>query len=155
RSRIVGMTTLLTALLCLFSQDPAADHPLNTWVKRTPLEKGPPSPRLGYEGDCAWDAKRRVILRYGGHNQGGGGGQHSAHWTCDPYSGKWTLKQPNVSPPGVCCAQQNVFDPVQGRYLRFPAFSGSHGWQWQREIYMNNSSVWSYDLDANLWRNMR
>ena len=47
------------------------------------------------------------------------------------------------SPPGVCCAQQNVFDPVGGRFLRFPAFSGSHGWQWFRENYLNNSSVWS------------
>jgi len=136
-------------------QDPVPEHPLNTWVKHTPLEKTPPSPRLGYEGDCVWDATHRVVLRYGGHNQGGGGEQHSDLWTCDPSSGKWTLHEPNLSPPGVCCAQQNLFDPVQGRYLRFPAFSGSHGWQWQREIYMNQSSVWSYDLDTNLWRNLR
>jgi len=39
--------------------------------------------------------------------------------------------------------------------LRFPAFSGSHGWQWQREIYLNQSSGWSYDLDATLWHNLR
>lgn len=29
------------------------------------------------------------------------------------------------------------------------------GWQWFREIYMNNSSVWSYDLSANTWRDLR
>jgi hypothetical protein len=149
------MKDLLTILVCLAEQDAIPEHPPNTWVKHTPLEKTPVSPRLGYEGDCVWDPKHQVLLRYGGHNQGGGGEQGSDVWTCDPFSGKWTLKEPNTSPPGVCCAQQNVFDPVQGRYLRFPAFSGSHGWQWQREIYMNNSSVWSYDLDANLWRNLR
>jgi hypothetical protein len=149
------MPALLTALLVLATRDPAPEHPLNTWVKHTPLESTPPSPRLGYEGDCIWDPKHRLILRYGGHNQGGGGEQGSDVWTCDPFNGKWTLHEPNLSPPGVCCAQQNLFDPVQGRYLRFPAFSGSHGWQWQRELYLNQSSVWSYDLDANTWRNLR
>ncbi|MBI3857164.1 MAG: hypothetical protein HY293_15875 [Planctomycetes bacterium] len=129
--------------------------PLNTWVKHTPLEATPRSPRMGYEGDCAWDPVHRVILRYGGHNQGGGGEQGSEVWTCEPFSGKWTLKEPNTSPPGVCCAQQNVFDPVRSRYLRFPAFSLSHGWQWQREVYLNQSPVWSYDLETNLWRNLR
>lgn len=141
--------------LCVLLQDPAADHPLNTWVKRTPTASTPVSPRMGYEGDCVWDPVRRIILRYGGHNQGGGGEQGSEIWICDPFTGKWTLKEPNTSPPGVCCAQQNLFDPVQARYLRFPAFSGSHGWQWQRELYLNQSPVWSYDLATNTWRNHR
>jgi hypothetical protein len=136
---------------------PAADfpHPTNTWVKSSPLADTPPSPRLGYEGDCAWDSTHRLLIRYGGHNQGGGGEQHSEIWTFDPLTARWTLKEPNTSPPGICCGQQNVFEPIQGRYLRFPAFSGSHGWQWWREIYLNDSSVWSYDLAANRWRNLR
>jgi hypothetical protein len=149
------MNLIASAILLLAQADPAADHPLNTWVKHTPLEGKPRSPRLGYEGDCIWDANKRLILRYGGHNQGGGGEQHSEIWTCEPFSGAWTLKEPNVQPPGVCCAQQNIYDPVRSRYLRFPAFSGSHGWQWQREISLNQSPVWSYDLDANMWRNLR
>jgi hypothetical protein len=95
------------------------------------------------------------MIRYGGHNQGGGGEQHSEIWTFDPLTAKWTLKEPNTSPPGICCGQQNVFDPIQERYIRFPSFSGSHGWQWWREIYLNDSSVWTYDLETNLWRNMR
>jgi hypothetical protein len=144
---------LVAALVLLGMQDP--DPPLNTWVKHTPLETTPRSPRMGYEGDCVWDPVHRVILRYGGHNQGGGGEQGSEVWICDPFIGKWTLKEPNTSPPGVCCAQQNVYDPVRSRYYRFPAFSLSHGWQWQREIYHNQSSVWSYDLAANTWRNLR
>jgi hypothetical protein len=131
------------------------DLPLNTWVKLSPLTNTPPSPRLGYEGACVWDAKHQVMIRYGGHNQGGGGEQHSETWTFDPLTAKWTLKEPNVQPPGICCGQQNVFDPNQGRYLRFPSFSGSHGWQWWREIYLNDSSVWSYDLAENKWRNLR
>ena len=143
---------IVAALLFLLAQE---EHPLNTWVKHTPTSGGPASPRLGYEGDCVWDPKHRVVLRYGGHNQGGGGEQGSEVWICEPFSGTWTLKEPNTSPPGVCCAQQNVFDPLQARYLRFPAFSASHGWQWHREVYLNQSAVWSYDLETNTWRNLR
>jgi len=127
----------------------------NTWVKRSPLVDTPVSPRLGYEGACAWDNAHQVFIRYGGHNQGGGGAQYSEIWTFDPLTAKWTLKEPDTSPPGVCCAQQNVYDPVHERYVRFPAFSGSHGWQWFREIYLNNSTIWVYDLDTNLWQDLR
>jgi hypothetical protein len=137
------------------AQEPGISQAPNTWVKRSPLKGGPPSPRLGYEGACVWDNKHHVMIRYGGHNQGGGGEQHAEVWTFDPITAKWTLKEPNTSPPGICCGQQNVFDPIRGRYIRFPAFSGSHGWQWFREIYLNDSSVWTYDLATNLWRNMR
>ena len=125
------------------------------WTKRTPIEGSPTSPRLGYEGDCVWHAKAGRILRYGGHNQGGGGEQHSEIWTCDPATWTWTLHEPNVQPPGVCCAQQNVYDPLRALYVRFPSFSGSHGWQWRREIELNQSSVWTYDLAANRWRDRR
>ena len=55
----------------------------------------------------------------------------------------------------MCCAQQNVFELAANRFLRFPAFSGSHGWQWFREIYLKNSSVWTYDLATNTWRDLR
>ena len=127
----------------------------NTWVKRSPLAGSPACPRLGYEGACAWDNEHKVFVRYGGHNQGGGGAQYSEIWTYDPFTGKWALKEPDISPPGVCCAQQNVYDPVHGRYVRFPAFSGSHGWQWFREIYLNNSTIWVFDLDDNRWRELR
>jgi hypothetical protein len=48
------------------------DLPANTWIKLSPLENTPPSPRLGYEGACVWDAKHQVMMRYGGHNQGVG-----------------------------------------------------------------------------------
>jgi hypothetical protein len=143
---------LALLVLCL-SQE--IEQPPNTWVKRTPLEGTPVSPRMGYEGDCVWYAKHKVILRYGGHNQGGGGEQGSEVWTFDPFTAKWTLKEPNTSPPGVCCVQMNAYDPLQSRYLRFPSFSASHGWQWHREVYLNNTSVWSYDLATNLWRNLR
>lgn len=132
-----------------------ADHPVNEWVKRTPLADSPVSPRLGYEGACVWDTRHRLLVRYGGHNQGGGGEQGAEVWTFDPLTARWTLKEPNTSPPGVCCNAQNIYDPTTGRYIRFPYFSGSHGWQWQRELYLNDSSIWTYDLTANRWRNMR
>ncbi len=127
----------------------------NSWVKRSPLPHTPPSPRLGYEGACVWDSRHRLLLRYGGHNQGGGGEQGSELWTFDPITARWTLREPNLSPPGLCCAAQHVFDPVRGLYIRFPAFSGNHGWQWHREIYLNDSSVWVYDLETNCWRDRR
>jgi hypothetical protein len=139
---------MIALLLLLALQDEG-------WVKRTPVEGSPVSPKLGYEGDVVWHANSGLILRYGGHNQGGGGEQGSEVWTCDPKTWAWTLRQPDLAPPGVCCAQQNAYDPVRARYLRFPAGSGGHGWQWRRELDLNGSSVWSYDLDANRWRDPR
>jgi hypothetical protein len=127
----------------------------NTWVKRSPLSTAPPSPRLGYESSLGYDPRARLLIRWGGHNQGGGGEQNAETWTFDLRTARWTLKEPNTSPPGVCCAQQNVFDPAQNRLVRFPAFSASHGWQWWREVYLKNTSVWTYDLAKNTWRDLR
>ena len=69
--------------------------------------------------------------------------------------GNGRSKNRNTSPPGVCCNAQNLYCPTTERYIRFPFFSGSHGWQWHRELYLNDSSVWTYDLATNRWRNMR
>ncbi len=135
--------------------NPLTDQLPNTWVKRSPLKDAPLSPMLGYEGSFGYDPKAKLVIRWAGHNQGGGGEQNSETWTFDPLSARWTLKEPNTSPPGACCNAQNVFDPVSGRFLRFPAFSGSHGWHWFRENYLNNSSIWTYDLPTNTWRDMR
>ncbi|MBC7817928.1 MAG: hypothetical protein IAG10_13635 [Planctomycetaceae bacterium] len=147
---IGGLVSLATA------EPPAlATHPTNVWIKRTPLPEAPVSPRLGYEGACVWDRRNQLLVRYGGHNQGGGGEQGAEVWTFDLATAKWTLKEPNTSPPGVCCNAQNVYDPTSGRYVRFPFFSGSHGWQWARELSLNDSSVWTYDLGENRWRNRR
>jgi len=131
-------------------------HPLMEWVKRHPLPGAArPSPRMGYETSMAYDPASRLIIRWGGHNQGGGGEQNAETWAYDLDADSWTLKEPNDAPPGVCCAQQNVFDEAGGRFVRFPAFSGSHGWQSFREIRLKNSAVWTYDLAANTWRDMR
>jgi hypothetical protein len=146
---------LMTALPTSAAQPHFASHPANTWLKHTPLPTASVSPRLGYEGACVWDDNHRVMIRYGGHNQGGGGEQGSEVWTFDPFTTEWALREPNWAPPGVCCNAQNAFDPAGGRYIRFPSFSGSHGWQWWREIYLNDASVWTYDLASNTWRNMR
>jgi hypothetical protein len=154
-SRIVTILFLFAISSTTIAADPTAELPLNSWVKLTPVADSPPSPRLGYEGDCRWDPKRQLMIRYGGHNQGGGGEQGSEVFLFDPRTGKWEMREPNMQPPGVCCAQQNVFDPSGDRYIRFPAFSHSHGWQWKREIDLNNWSVWTYDIGGNTWRNMR
>lgn len=138
----------------VLAADPLAQEP-NTWVKRSPMKEGPPSPGLGYETSLGYDPVAKKLIRWGGHNQGGGGEQNAETWVYDLATGAWQHKEPNLAPPGVCCAQQNVFAVDSGRFLRFAAFSGSHGWQWFREIYLNNSSVWSYDLATNTWRDMR
>ncbi|HEX3151731.1 MAG TPA: alpha/beta hydrolase-fold protein [Gemmataceae bacterium] len=140
--------------LLLRGAGPIEQEP-NTWVKRSPLPGGPVSPGLGYEAALAYDLRAGRVIRWGGHNQGGGGEQNAETWIFDPLTTKWELKEPNTSPPGVCCAQQNVFDPIGGRYVRFSAFSGSHGWHWFRENYLSNTSVWTYDLPTNTWRDMR
>lgn len=150
------------AVLCtavdIFAQAPGTKFsalPANTWIKLSPLVSTPPTPRLGYEGACVWDSWRQRLIRYGGHNQGGGGEQGSEVWSFDPFTARWALHEPNTSPPGICCGQQNVFDPIAGSYVRFPAFSASHGWQWHREVYLNDASVWTYDLEQNRWRSRR
>jgi hypothetical protein len=134
---------------------PTLEQEANTWVKRSPLKDAPTSPGMGYETSLGYDPVSKRVIRWGGHNQGGGGEQNAETWVLDPVTMKWELKEPNRSPPGVCCAQQNLFDPIAGRFLRFPAFSGSHGWHWFRENYLTNTSVWSYDLAANRWRDLR
>src|SRR3954468_5040172 len=143
---------LLLAALLPGGEPPTSGQAPNTWVKRSPLKGGPASPGMGYETSLGYDPAARRVVRWGGDNQGGGGEQNAETWAFDPATGRWALREPNTSPPGVCCAQQNVFAPVGGRFLRFPAFSGSHGWQWFREIYLSNSSLWSYDLPSNTWR---
>jgi len=134
---------------------PLADQRPNTWIKRSPLKDAPLSPMLGYEGSFGYDPKAKLVIRWAGHNQGGGGEQNAETWTFDPVTAKWTLKEPNTSPPGACCNAQNVFSPNTGRFVRFPAFSGSHGWHWFRENYLSNSSAWTYDVATNTWRDMR
>ena len=150
----VIVSTLVSLSSSVRAVEPPA-QPVNVWVKLSPLPGGPVSPRLGYEGACVWDNRHQLLVRYGGHNQGGGGEQGAEVWTFDLHTTEWKLKEPNTSPPGVCCNKQNVYDPTIGRYIRFPKFSGSHGWQWWREIYLNDSSVWTYDLAKNRWRNRR
>ncbi len=155
-SLLMVVVAWLQARPSLAAESPSfPSQPANTWVQRSPLADGPVSPRLGYEGACVWDSRHQLVVRYGGHNQGGGGEQGAEVWTFDPLTAGWALKEPNTSPPGVCCNAQNVYDPSSGRYIRFPKFSGSHGWQWSRELYLNDSSVWTYDLAENRWRNMR
>jgi len=143
---------------CLFAATAAGqslEQSPGTWVKRSPLPGAPVSPSSGYEASFGYDPARKLVVRWGGHNQGGGGEQNAETWLLDPLTAKWKLVEPNRSPPGVCCAQQNVFDPSVGRFVRFPAFSGSHGWQWFREIYLNNSSAWTFDPGTEVWRDMR
>jgi|GEM_PF-1115394 len=83
------------------------DHPLNVWVKRTPREQAPVSPRLGYEGACVWDSPAQLLVRFGGHNQGGGGEQGAEVWTYDAATNRWRNMRPLPAPrlaPYRCAA---------------------------------------------------
>ncbi|MBM3997708.1 MAG: hypothetical protein FJ303_26715, partial [Planctomycetes bacterium] len=119
RRIIVSLTTLLLVGICANAQDkekpapglaPLADQAPNTWIKPSPLKGAPLSPMLGYEGSFGYDPKAKLVVRWAGHNQGGGGEQNAETWTYDPATAKWTLREPNTSPPGACCNAQNVFD---------------------------------------------
>ena len=156
RRLVASCCAMLAGLACgsALASDPP--HPLMEWVKRHPLPgAAKPSPRLGYETTYGCDPVSRLLIRHGGHNQGGGGEQNAETWTYDLDRDVWTLKEPNDAPPGICCGQQNVFDAAGGLFVRFPAFSGNHGWQSFREIRLKDSAAWTYDLAANTWRNMR
>ena len=48
-----------------------------------------PSPMLGYEGSFGYDPKARLLIRWAGHNQGGGGEQNAETWTFNPASAKY------------------------------------------------------------------
>ncbi len=104
---LLSCVTLPGAALGLTAETPdlARQEP-NTWVKRSPLADTPPSPRLGYESSLGYDPKAKVLIRWGGHNQGGGGEQNAETWTFDPLTARWTLKETNDAPPGVCCASR-------------------------------------------------
>jgi hypothetical protein len=155
------MRSVISLGLCLLlsvtraaAADP--DHPTMTWVKRHPRPGAErPSPRMGYECAYGYDPISRLLVRYGGHNQGGGGEQNSEIWTYDLDRDLWDLVEPNDAPPGVCCAQQNVFHDALGRFVRFPAFSASHGWQSHREVWLKDSPVWTFDPAAGVWVDLR
>src|SRR5262245_49238240 len=127
----------------------------NSWVKRSPSATGPRNPMLAYEASFGYDPIARKIIRWGGHTQSGGHEQQNETWTYDPFTATFALIDTNLAPPGGCCVQQNVFDPVGNRFLRFRSFAGSHGWQWFRENYISNTSVWRFDLPPKTWRNLR
>ena len=154
RQRVASSILMLAWVPAADAAEPVSQAP-NTWVKRSPIEAGPASPGMGYEASLGYDPAGRRVIRWGGHNQGGGGEQNAETWAYDPATARWDLKEPDAAPPGACCNQQNVFDAVGGRFLRFPAFSGNHGWQWSREIDLNNSPVWAYDPARNSWRDLR
>ncbi|MEX0704163.1 MAG: hypothetical protein WD069_18840 [Planctomycetales bacterium] len=134
------------------------EHPVNVWVKRSPLPGAPVSPRLGYETSIAYDPVAKRVLRWAGHSQGGikgAGDQIHDMWSLDPSTMTWEFKEPNRSPPPTCCAQQNVFDTASNRFLRLRSGGGSHGWHWFRHLYLNSSTAWNYDLATNTWRDPR
>ena len=127
----------------------------NTWVKRSPLTGGPPSPRLGYESSWGYDQRFGKMIRWGGHDPGGGGPQLSETWTFDLNTCKWDFLTPNNNPPGNCCCRESAMDPNTNVFYRFshPAFG--HGWMWDRARYLREDSVWTFDLASNRWTNMR
>lgn len=157
RAVVAGMCVLLSAMERDGVAAPPA-HPVNVWVKRSPLPDAPVSPRLGYETSMAYDPAAKRIIRWGGHSQGGikgSGDQIHDVWALDPATMTWELKEPNRSPVPSCCCHQNVFDPVAGRFIRIRAGGVSHGWHWYRHVYLNHNTCWNYDLAANTWRDAK
>ncbi len=132
-----------------------AEQAPDTWVKRSPVPGGPGSPRLGYESSWDYDPAAGKMIRWGGHDPGGGGPQLTETWAYEVRTGKWEYLQTNNNPPGNCCCRENVQCPLDNRFYRFsyPAFG--HGWFWDRSRYLREDSVWTFDLAKNRWTNMR
>ncbi len=129
-----------------------ASHPENTWVRRSPRE-GLPVPKFGWEGSGAYDPAGRTWIHQGGHD---GIPQGFALFTYGVETGTWQQVFADNSPPGSCCVDgANVFDPANGRFVRFPGAALGHGWQWSRKVKMKASPVWLYDPAAKSWTNMR
>jgi hypothetical protein len=113
--------TILAMLIVIRSavaqHGPMLQQAANTWVKRSPLTNTPPSPMLGYEGSFGYDPANKLLIRWAGHNQGGGGEQNAETWTFEPASARWTLKEPNLAPPELDL--RLAFDcPRQARQIR-------------------------------------
>ena len=104
---VIAAASLAVAASLALAQQPLEQQP-NTWVKRSPLKTAPVSPGMGYEAALAYDPVHKRVIRWGGHNQGGGGEQNAETWVLDPATMKWELKEPNRSPPGACCCQQGT-----------------------------------------------
>jgi hypothetical protein len=132
-----------------------AEQPAGTWYKRSPRAGAPTSPRKSYESSWDWDPFTRRIIRHGGHDGEPRGAECAEVWVLDPATMKWELKQPNTSPPGSSQTGASVFAACARRFVRFPAYSNSHGWQWTRMIGMRNWSSWAYDNATGTWRNMK
>jgi hypothetical protein len=68
----LSLLFVFAAVAIASAGDPA--HPELTWVKIHPNpEAKMPSPRMGYECAYGYDPISKLLVRYGGHNQGGGG----------------------------------------------------------------------------------
>lgn len=128
------------------------DHPINTWVKQSPRE-GAGAPKFGWEGSGAFDPVSKLWIHHAGHD---GNPQGFITFTADLVTGKWRQLFPPTSPPGVCCVDgSNVFDSVNGVFVRFPGGSLGHGYQWSRGVKLKDSAVWLFDPAAGTWTNMR
>jgi hypothetical protein len=61
------------------------------------------------------------------------------------------LKEPNVSPPGVCCNQQNVFDPDSGYFSSRSVLSmrrATNNAAWSTESRAMYSAIASTSVNA-------
>src|ERR1051325_5370570 len=98
RSSFIVRTALafLSFVLALPLPAQTLDQKPNTWVKRSPLPGGPASPGMAYEASFGYDPVAKRVIRWAGHNQGGGGEQNAETWIFDPATAKWELKEPNL-----------------------------------------------------------
>jgi hypothetical protein len=84
-SRIIILRALLLAsALPAASRDDVPEQAPNTWVKHSATPDAPVSPPMGYESPWGYDPHARMLICWGGHNQGGGGEQNAEMWTLNP-----------------------------------------------------------------------
>jgi hypothetical protein len=140
--------------------DPAEEEPViydpieiseNTWVILSP-DTQEEWPSFGWEYAGAFDPFNRLWLHHGGHDAANATVQSSAIWTYSIDSGNWEIKLPNDGPPGSCVVDSGgQFDLANKKYIATIGAYLSHGYQWNRSVYMRGDRLWIYDVDENMW----
>lgn len=101
---------LLPVLAPAAQRPDVIDQEPNTWVKRSPRPGGRMSLGLGYEAALADDLLAHRVIRYGGHNWGGGE-QNPETWIFDLASAKWEFKEAS-DPSTGCGGTATVRNPI-------------------------------------------
>ncbi len=147
---ILLLLFLLRLLPSLFAAESAEPAPPAWRELRTVGESG-----LTYESACAYDARAKRLVVFGGHGYWFTGAQRNDTWLFDPGSLTWTQASPANRPPGACCTRDLVSDAAQGVTVYFGGCTYFHGWQMKSARIRGGAPPWVYDAVGDTWIPMK